>query len=112
MLYSCDFSDLQHLDESDTKVEICHVAAYQGQAEEGADGEDGAHVDFASHLDRLATIKEGSGSGHYLGHYCSEGQMPTSEYDGVIYSRRSVRPTFPRVDSSTHGIRHHQESIC
>lgn len=83
-MLSLTVSYLEHLDEGNAKVKICHVATYQGQAEEGSDWQDGADVDPPSHLDGLASIEECRRSSQNLGHYRSEGQVPTSEDNRVV----------------------------
>lgn len=73
---------LQHLDESDTQVEISHVTADQAQTEHETDGNDSAEVDTASHLDSLAAVQEVGGAGQDLGHNGREAQVPCCEDDG------------------------------
>lgn len=47
---------LEHLDEGDAQVQVRQVAEDEARAEQEADGHDGAQVDLARHLDRLAAI--------------------------------------------------------
>lgn len=73
---------LEHLDEGNTQIEIGLVATDQTEGEEEADGDDGAEVDAAGHLDLLATIEQAGGPGEDLGHERGKGQMPCCQDDG------------------------------
>ena len=66
---------LEHLNEGDTEVQICQVAADQAEREEEADRDNSAQVDAASHLNSLATVEERGVPGEDLGHDCSKGEM-------------------------------------
>lgn len=70
---------LEHLDEGDAEVEVHHVAADETAAEEKADGDDGAQVEAARHLDVLAAIEEGGCPGENLGGDGREDEMPTCQ---------------------------------
>lgn len=72
---------LEHLDESDTQVQVGHISANQTQTEEETDGNNGAQVDTAGHLHRLTTIEQSSGAGQNLGHQSRECQVPCCEDD-------------------------------
>lgn len=67
---------LEHLNESNTQVEIRNVTADQTQTEEETDGDDGTQIDTASHLDGLAAIEQGGGAGENLGHEGCKCQVP------------------------------------
>ena len=72
---------LEHLDESDTQIQICHVTADQAQTEEDTNWEDGAEVHTTGHFDGLAAIQQVGGSGKKLGHDGREGQVPCCKDD-------------------------------
>lgn len=44
------FPYLDHLNKCDTEIEIGQVSAYEAQAEEDANGHNGAQVDASGHL--------------------------------------------------------------
>jgi len=83
---------LQHLDESNTQVEISDVTANQTQTEEKADGDNSAQVHTTSHLDRLAAIEQSSGTSQKLGHESRERQVPCCEDDGETWKRSMLGP--------------------
>lgn len=67
---------LEHLDESNAKVQVGDITADQTQAEKETDGNDSTEVDTTSHLDGLAAIKQCCGTREDLGHERCESQMP------------------------------------
>ena len=77
-------TDLEHLNEGHTKIQICQVAADQAQAEEQSNGNDSAQVHTTSHLDSLAPVKEVSVPREELGHNCCKGQVVRCQDDGVV----------------------------
>lgn len=88
LLPNCDrdgCSYLDHLDESNTEVEVGQVTADQAQAEEDTNRDDSTEVDATGHLDRLATVKEGSVAGHQLCRNGCEGQMVGGEDNRVTW---------------------------
>lgn len=54
---SLRFPYLDHLNKRDTEIKIGQISAYQTQAEEDADGHNGAQVHAPGHLDRFAAIE-------------------------------------------------------
>lgn len=62
------WTNLEHLNEGNTEVEIGQVSADQAQAEEEANGHDSPEVDAPCHLDCLATVKESGVASKNLGH--------------------------------------------
>lgn len=78
-------SGLEHLDESNREVEIGQVSAYQTQAEEDTDRDNGTDVDTTSHLDSLSAVKKSCASSHYLGNDGRKGQVVCGEDDGVAW---------------------------
>lgn len=73
---------LEHLNESDTEIQVGNVSADQTQAEEEANGYNRTEVNAASHLDGLAAIKQVGGAGEDLSHEGCECQVPCCEEDG------------------------------
>lgn len=69
-------SYLQHLNESNTQVEISLIAADQAQTEEKAYGKDCSQIDFSSHLNSLAAVQQRCCSGQDLGHEAGKSHMP------------------------------------
>ena len=67
---------LEHLDEGDAEVEVDHVAAHEAGAVEQADGQDGAQVEPARHLDVLAPVEQGGGARQDLGRGGGEDEVP------------------------------------
>ena len=78
-----DGAYLEHLNESNTEVEVREVTADQTQAEEDTDGDDGTEVDPAGHLNSLASIKKGGIAGKQLRRDGCEGQMVGGQNDRV-----------------------------
>jgi hypothetical protein len=77
-------TDLEHLNESNTEIQICEVAADQTQAVEEANRDNGAEINPASHLDGLPAIKESGVSSEDLGHDCREDQVVGGQDDRVF----------------------------
>ena len=78
-----DGAYLEHLNESNTEVEVREVTADQTQAEEDTDGDDGTEVDPAGHLDGLSSIEPSGISGEQLRRDSREGQVISGQDDGV-----------------------------
>ena len=78
-----DGAYLEHLNESNTEVEVHEVTADQTQAEEDTDGDDGTEVDPAGHLNSLASIEKGGIAGKQLRRDGCEGQMVGGQNDRV-----------------------------
>ena len=78
-----DGAYLEHLNESNTEVEVREVTADQTQAEEDTDGDDGTEVDPAGHLNSLASIEKGGIAGKQLRRDGCEGQMVGGQNDRV-----------------------------
>jgi len=76
---------LEHLNESNTQVQISDVAANQTQTEEETDGDNSAQVDTTSHLDRLTAIEQSGSTSQKLGHESRERQVPCCENDGETW---------------------------
>ena len=72
-------SGLEHLDEGNREIEVCHVSANKTQTEEDTNGHDGSQVDAASHLDILTAVQDIGGASENLGHEGSKGQVPCCE---------------------------------
>lgn len=47
-------TNLKHLDERDTQVEVCQIAADEREGEEYANGDNGAEIDPSSHWYRVS----------------------------------------------------------
>ena len=92
-------TDLEHLDESDTEIEVREVAADQAQTEEETDWDDSAEVDPTGHLDGFPAIKEGGVARKDLGHDGRKGQMVGGEDDGVAYLALVVMFDRSRVEA-------------
>lgn len=89
---ACKFAEntyLQHLDEGNAQVQICHVTADQTQTEHQTNGDNCAEVDTARHLDRLAAVENGGEAGQKLGHDGRKGQVPCCQNDGEAYRDRA-----------------------
>lgn len=82
------FTHLEHLDESDTKVQVCLVTADQAQTEKEADWHNGAQVDFAGHGHLLSRVKDGGEAREDLGHDGREDQMPCCKEDWKVWQTR------------------------
>ena len=78
-----DGAYLEHLNESNTEVEVREVTADQTQAEEDTDGDDGTEVDPAGHLNSFASIEKGGIAGKQLRRDGCEGQMVGGQNDRV-----------------------------
>lgn len=74
---------LEHLDKGDGEVEVGQVTANQTETEEETNGDDGAEVDAASHLDILTTIEDAGPAGEGLGNDGGKDQVVGGEDDGV-----------------------------
>ena len=83
-------TNLEHLDEGNAEVEVGEVTADQAQAEEEADRHDGAEVNTARHLDRLAAIEQSGVPGEQLCHDGREGQVVGGQDDRVPCSCLSM----------------------
>lgn len=68
---------LEHLNESNAKIEVRLIAADQAGTVEETYGDYGPEIDSASHLHFITAIEEGGGPGEDLGHHCGEEEMPT-----------------------------------
>lgn len=77
---------LEHLNESHTQIQVCHITANQAQTEEQANRDDSAEVYAAGHFDGLSTIEKGGCASQQLGHEGCERQVPCREanrYDNI-----------------------------
>ena len=92
-------TDLEHLNESDTEVEVGHVTTDQRQAEEEANRHNGTQVDSTGHLDILSSIKEGGGSSQDLGHESAKSQMPGGQDDGELKALGVQNPFIKEDDT-------------
>jgi hypothetical protein len=77
------WTNLEHLDESNAKIEIGQVSADQAQTEEEANGDDSPEVNPSGHLDRLATVKEGGVASKDLGHDGRKREVVGRQDDGI-----------------------------
>ena len=77
-------TNLEHLDESNTEVQVCQVSTNQTQAEEQPNGNNGTQVDASSHLDSLAPIKKVCIAREKLGHDCRKSQVVGGQDDRVV----------------------------
>jgi len=73
---------LEHLDERDGKVEVCHVTANERQREHDTDGNNGAQVHLASHWDLFTRVQDRGEASETLGHEGREAQMPCGKDNG------------------------------
>jgi hypothetical protein len=96
-------TDLEHLDECNAEVEICEVAADEGQAEEEADRHDGPQVDLSRHLDILPAVEQGRRPREDLRHDGAEGEMPRREDDGIGEAGGVEDPLVEEDDARAHG---------
>ena len=77
-------TDLEHLDEGNTQVQVGLVTADQTQTEEQTDGDNGAEVYAAGHGDLLSRVEDGGKAGEELGHDGREDQMPCCQEDWEV----------------------------
>jgi hypothetical protein len=68
-------TNLEHLNEGDAEVQVGKIAADQAQAEEEANGDNGAQVDAPCHLDRFPAIEQCCVPGEKLCHDGRKGQV-------------------------------------
>lgn len=73
------------MDESDTEVQVGQVAADQTQTEENTNGDNGAQVDAARHLDSLAAVEEVGVACQDLRHDRGKGQVVGGQDHGVAW---------------------------
>ena len=74
-------TDLEHLDEGNTQIQISHITADQTQTEEKTDRNNSTKVDTASHLHGLPSIEQSGGARQKPGHEGRKCQMPCCEDD-------------------------------
>lgn len=74
-------TDLEHLDESNTQIQISNITADQTQTEEKTDRNNSTKVDTASHLHGFPSIEQSGGARQKLGHEGRKCQMPCCEND-------------------------------
>lgn len=78
---------LKHLDEGNREVQVRQVAADKREREEEANGDNGAQVDAAGHLDVLAAIKQRGEASHELCHNGREHLVVGRKDDGIACCR-------------------------
>lgn len=72
---------LEHLDKSNTQVQVCFVSTNQAQTEEDADRDNRAEVYAARHRHLLPRVEYGGETRKELGHDGSEDEMPCRQED-------------------------------
>jgi len=106
---------LEHLNEGDTQIDVCEVAANQRQGEEDTNGHDGSKVDPAGHGDLASRVEGVSEASHDLRHEGGEGQMPCCQEDGKtcpMVSWRAVGWIADRMTGGAYGNGLCRESTC